>query len=365
MGADRRAERQAALVRQFAAAGCDALLVAGRANIRYLTGFSGSAGLLLVTPGEAVLATDFRYDEQAQGEARGAARVAIDRTSVWDRVFRELDAMAGAWTVGYESHLVTVRDAERLDQAAAGKRWRWAAAPDHVERLRMCKDADEVAAIGAAADVAEAAWDEVAPRLRAGRSERDIAADLEHALRRRGSEEHPFPTIVAAGERTALPHARASARPVRAGELLLADFGATLDGYCADLTRTVVVGRATPAQRALYDVVLTAQRRARAEIRAGMTGREADALARDVMAAHGLGDAFGHSTGHGLGLEVHEGPRVSKANGDPLPVGAVVTIEPGVYVAGTGGVRLEDDVHLAADGAVLLSRGAGELMEVG
>ena len=161
------------------------------------------------------------------------------------------------------------------------------------------------------------------------------------------------------------PHARAGPRPVGKGGFLLLDFGARVRGYCADVTRTVVVGaRANDAQRALYDLVAAAQRHARSAIRAGMSGREADALARALIAARGFGDAFGHSSGHGLGLEVHEAPRVSQSNGEPLPVDAVVTIEPGVYVDGAGGVRLEDDVHLAAEGPVLLSDGAGELAEL-
>src|SRR5205823_14830099 len=188
-------------------------------------------------------------------------------------------------------------------------------------------------------------------QVRPGMTELAIAGVLEGALRRQGSEGHPFATIVASGPRSALPHARSSRRAVAAGEWLLWDVGAQVDGYCADITRTVVVGaRATERQRAVYELVAEAQRRARACVRAGMTGREADALARDVIEARGFGEAFGHSLGHGLGLEVHEAPRLSKTNADPLPAGAVVTIEPGVYLAGQGGVRIEDDVHLSATG---------------
>ncbi|MGH7645116.1 MAG: M24 family metallopeptidase, partial [Gemmatimonadales bacterium] len=227
------------------------------------------------------------------------------------------------------------------------------------------KDAGEVAAIAAAAALAGDALRDTLPRVRPGLSELEIAGLLEGALRRRGSEGHPFPTIVASGPRSALPHAHTSGRAVAAGDWLLLDFGATVDGYCADITRTVMVGaRATEAQRAVYETVRQAQRRAREGVRAGMPGRDADALARDLIEAQGLGDAFGHSTGHGLGLEVHEAPRLARTAADPLPVNAVVTIEPGVYLAGSGGVRIEDDVHLAADGPVLLSDGATELVEL-
>src|SRR5439155_958623 len=224
MAPDRRRSRQEALVRAFAAEGLDGLLVASRANIRYLTGFSGSAALVAVTRGDALLA----------GEA-------LRRTLA---------------------------------------------------------------------------------QVRPGMTELAIAGLLEGALRQLGSEGHPFPTIVASGPRSALPHARSSRRVVAMGEWLLLDFGAQVDGYCADITRTVVVGaRASERQRALYGVVYDAQRRARGGVRAGMSGRDADALAREPITARGLGEAFGHSLGHGLGLEVHEAPRLSKTNVEPLPGG--------------------------------------------
>jgi len=363
VAADHRRARQAALLGALAADGLDALLVTSLSNIRYLTGFSGSAALVVVARAGAVLVTDFRYEEQAAAEAGAVTRVVVERTSVWDRLFKELGALGRLETVGYESHALTVKEAERL--TAAGKAWRWKPAGEPVERLRARKDPDEVAAIRAAAQIAGAALRETLAAVRPGMTEQTIAGLLEGALRRLGSEGHPFPTIVASGPRSALPHARTSARAVAAGEWLLLDFGAQVDGYCADITRTVVVGaRATAVQRALYEVVETAQRRARAGVRAGMTGRDADALARDVIEARGFGDAFGHSLGHGLGLEVHETPRLARPNLDPLPADAVVTIEPGVYLAGQGGVRIEDDVHLAADGPVLLSDGDTALVEL-
>jgi Xaa-Pro aminopeptidase len=363
MSADRRHARQEALVGLLEAEGLDALLVTSLTNIRYLTGFSGSAGLVVLTRADALLVTDFRYDEQARAEAGAVARVEVERTSVWERLFKALATLGPLERVGYEPHALTVKDAERLSQA--GRAWAWSPAGELVERLRQRKDAGEIAAIRAAATLAGDAFRLTAAEVRPGLSELEIAGALERHLRRLGSEGHPFPAIVASGERSALPHARSSPRRVAAGEWLLLDFGAQVDGYCADITRTVVVGaKATAAQRTLYDLVHTAQRRAREGVRAGMTGRDADALARDVIAARGFGDAFGHSTGHGLGLDVHEAPRLARTNTEPLPLDAVVTIEPGVYVAGQGGVRIEDDVHLGAGGPVLLSDGATELLEV-
>ena len=350
------------------AEGLDALLVTSRSNIRYLTGFSGSAGVTVATRGELLLVTDFRYDEQARQQCGAVARVEIEGTSVWDRLLKEL----GAWgsglgpgsSIGFEAHTISVKDAERFSTGPATA-WRWKVAGELVERLRVRKDAGEVAAIRAAAAVATAGLRDTLAEVRPGLTELEIAGALERALRRHGSEAHPFPTIVASGPRSALPHAHTSSRAVAAGEWLLLDFGAVVDGYCADMTRTVVVGaRADESQRALYALVQQAQRRAREGVRAGMTGREADALARDPIEARGFGAAFGHSTGHGLGLEVHEAPRLARTAADPLPEGAVVTIEPGVYVAGRGGVRIEDDVHLSADGPVLLTDGCTELLEL-
>ncbi len=353
------AERRQALLALLERDELGALLVQHLPNIRYLTGFTGSAGLLLVSAQATVLVTDFRYATQAPQEAVGID-VQIDPSSIWDRLGRVLLQ----WNVerlGVESHVLTTRDADRLSRLT---RSRLVQTTDLVEHLRAAKDAGEVDAIRNAARLAQEALAEVLPEVRAGDRELDVAARLESALRRRGSEWHPFQTIVASGPRAALPHARSSTREVGAGELLLIDFGAQVDGYCADLTRTVVVGRADERQRTVYAIVAEAQARARANVRARQTGREADHLAREVIASHGFADAFGHSLGHGLGLEVHEAPRLSQTNEAPLPQNAVVTIEPGIYLPGWGGVRLEDDVYLGPNGAELLSDGRTELLEL-
>jgi Xaa-Pro aminopeptidase len=363
MVADQRAQRHAALGELLAREGLDALLVTSLPNIRYLTGFSGSAALGIATARELLLVTDFRYEEQARAEVDGAARVVVERTSAWERLFKEMGSCGPLETIGYEAHAVMAKDAQRLTATATA--WQWQPTPELIERLRLRKSSEEVAAIRAAARLAGEALHATLCTVRVGQTEGEIAGVLEGQLRRLGSEAHPFPTIVASGERSAWPHARTSARPVARGEWLLLDFGAQVDGYCADITRTVVVGaRATERQRVFYEIVQGAQRVARERIRAGQSGREADALARDVIEARGFGDAFGHSLGHGLGLEVHEAPRLARTNTEPLPVDAVVTVEPGIYLSGQGGVRIEDDVHLAAEGPVLLSDGATDLVEL-
>jgi Xaa-Pro aminopeptidase len=202
------------------------------------------------------------------------------------------------------------------------------------------------------------------PQVHAGLSELQVAGMLEHALRDEGSEGFPFETIVAAGARAALPHARATENRIEPNDFLLIDFGAVHEGYCSDITRTVVVGRASPDQVEAYEIVRGAQAQAVAGVRGGMTGRDADALARSYIERAGWGEAFGHSLGHGIGLEVHEAPRLARTMETPLPEGAVVTIEPGVYRTGWGGVRIEDDVLLTADGSELLTHFPRQLLEI-
>lgn len=358
MLADRRSDRQDALRRRLTELGLDALLVSHPPNVRYLTGFSGSSGLLLVTHDRTLLITDMRYADQAPVETAGAAEVLVELSNIWERLRRVLESR-GRTRLGFERERITVRDAERLARFEAADP---VGTADLVDALRLVKDEGEVEAIRRAADLAQAALASLLPTIRAGQTEREIAARLEHALRDRGSEWHPFQTIVASGPRSALPHARASERSVARGELLLIDFGAQLDGYCSDITRTMIVGEADGRQREIYEVVRVAQRTAREGIWGGMSGREADALARDVIEAAGFGESFGHSLGHGVGLEVHEGPRLAKLADEALPVGAVVTVEPGIYLQGWGGVRLEDDVHLTGDGPRCLTDGRTELL---
>lgn len=361
VAADRRLERQAALAARLGESGVAALLVSHAPNVRYLTGFSGSAGLLLLRADRSTLLTDFRYQAQAVAEAGSVADVVVDAVSLWERLKRLLIDQP-VETLGFEAHIMTARDAERL--AGLGCT-RPVPVTDLVERLRAIKSPEEVASIQAAVNLAQDALRETLPAIRPGQTEFEIAAQLEGALRRRGSEWHPFPTIVASGPRSALPHARSSSRTVEPGDLLVIDFGAQVDGYCADITRTFVVGaKADERQRTVHGIVQEAQLRARTGVRAGMTGREADALARDLIAARGFGEAFGHSLGHGLGLEVHEAPRLAATAESVLPAGAVVTIEPGLYFSGWGGVRIEDDVLLGPEGPICLSDGLTELVEL-
>ncbi len=361
---DRRPERLTALRALLAGEGLGALVVAHAANVRYLSGFSGSSALLLVSEDAALLLTDSRYETQAAEEAGAVARVVIAPGALIEALLPLLAESLAREPIGFEGHVLTVREAARLTEGSRPGRFR--AAGELVEGLRVVKAPEEIAALREAAGVAAAALARTVAEIRVGLSELEVAALLEGALRREGSVAHPFPTIVASGPRAALPHARTSARRVGAGEWLLLDFGAEVGGYCADVTRTYVVGAQPEArQREVYEVVREAQGAALAGLRAGMTGKAGDALARDVIAAAGYGAAFGHSLGHGLGLEVHEAPRVSKASDEALPAGAVVTVEPGVYLPGWGGVRIEDDVVLDDAGATLFTMIPRELVVLG
>jgi Xaa-Pro aminopeptidase len=357
--ADRREARQARLRERLRAEGLAGLLVTHLPNIRYLTGFSGSSGALLVLPGETVLVTDFRYETQAPEEVADHARVEVVRADLWERV-----AKVAGWNRGegwaFESETTSVAIARKLgDNGLAAIR----PAEGLVEDLRVQKSEDEVEAIRAAAHLAEEAFAAAVSAVRPGIPESEVAAVLEAELRRRGSEWHPFPTIVASGPRSALPHARTTQREIRPDEIVLVDFGAQLDGYCADLTRVVVAGKADDRVRMVFELVRDAQAQALAGLRAGLTGKEGDGLARTVIEQRGFGEAFGHSLGHGLGLEVHEAPRVSRTNEKPLPEDSVVTVEPGVYLPGWGGVRLEDDARLTAERAEPLSVPQAGLIE--
>ena len=360
---DSRSRRIAALAAGLTAAHLDGLLVTSPANIRYLTGFSGSSALLFVTARDVVIITDFRYQTQIVDEVGDLARISVESQSLWTGLWQQLAQLGYIEVAGFESGHLLHRDFQRL--LDAGARWQWRPTMDLVEALRERKDDEEIALIERANGVATRALERTLPQVRAGMSELEVAGVLEKALRDEGSEGFPFPSIVASGPRSALPHARSTARRVESGDFLLLDFGAETGGYCADVTRTVVVGRAGEEQREIYDVVRRANEQASVGVRAGMTGRDADAIAREYIQRRGFGELFGHSLGHGLGLEVHEAPRLAKTADGALAEGAVVTIEPGIYRPGWGGVRIEDDVVLAAGGPRVLTRFTHELIELG
>lgn len=359
---DTRPARLGALRDVLARTDLDGLLVTSLSNIRYLTGFSGSNALVLVTARDCLLLTDFRYATQVEEEVGSAATIRIEPSSLWLGLWSVLQAITGVDRIGFETSHLLHRDFARLLEQ--GSRWQWRPQDDLVEMLRERKDAGEVAAIEDAIGMAEQALERTLAELRPGLTETAVAGMLERNLREQGSEAFPFPSIVASGPRSALPHARAGNRVLGEGDIVLLDFGAVAHGYCSDITRTVILGRATAEQREVYDIVLEANRLASGAIRAGMRGMAADAVAREYIDARGYGEAFGHSLGHGIGLDVHEGPRLARTIETPLAAGMVVTIEPGIYLPGWGGVRIEDDVLITASGARVLTRYPRSLLEL-
>ncbi len=336
--------------RYLASSGTDALLLVRTENRRYATGFTGSAGLALVTADWAVLAVDFRYYEQAalQAPACDILRGGSDPVSALSDAVRSRPIRR----IGFESEFVPYGQVERLRERLAPAEL--VPLPD-VDRLRWVKDDAEIAALSRAAEIADAAFAHLAARLRPGMTERDAALDLEIAMRRAGAERISFDTVLASGPRSALPHGRATDRRMAEGDLVTVDFGAVYEGYASDCTRTVVLGEPDARQRQVYAVVLEAQQTALAAIRPGVACRDVDAAGRSVIAAAGFGDAFGHALGHGIGLDVHEGPPLSPRNEAALEPGMVVTVEPGVYLPGWGGVRIEDDVVVTVDGCRVLT----------
>jgi Xaa-Pro aminopeptidase len=359
---DSRTRRLAALADGLTAAHLDGLLITSLPNIRYLTGFSGSSALLFVTGRDAIFVTDFRYQTQVKEEVGDFARVTIESQSLWTGLWHQLAQLPNLEVAGFESGHILHRDFQRLLEA--GSRWQWRPTVDLVETLRERKDAGELELIEVANGIATRALDRAVKQVRVGMSELEVAGALEKSLRDEGSEGFPFPSIVASGPRAALPHARSTDRRLASGDFLLLDFGAETKGYCSDVTRTFVVGKATGEQREFYDIVKVANETASHGVRAGMSGRDADAIARDYIEQRGFGDLFGHSLGHGLGLEVHEAPRLARTAEGALAEGAVVTIEPGIYRPGWGGVRIEDDVFLDAAGPKILTRFPRELIEL-
>ena len=340
----------------------DGLLVSHLPNIRYLTGFTGSSALLLVEPGVATLFTDFRYEIQAREEIGPSVALAIISDGLFDELALRLSEEPPGRRIGFEPAAITVRDRQELGTRCGTVVWDAAGAP--VEEMRSVKDPWELDRIEAAVGLAEHVLSDIVSEIHVGRTEIEIAAELEYRLRRAGSDSLPFEPIVAFGPRSALPHARPGDRRLRAGDLLLLDFGARVDGYCSDLTRVMVAGPAESWQRELHAAVDEACSRAIAAISAGVSASTVDASARDYLAELGLADRFGHSTGHGLGLEVHESPRVHRLEERPLAAGNVVTIEPGVYLPGRGGIRIEQDVVIEADGCRVLGESSTGLLEI-
>ncbi|MBI3953407.1 MAG: aminopeptidase P family protein, partial [Chloroflexi bacterium] len=336
--------------------GLDAILVSQPENRRYLSGFHGTAGWLLITPAKAILATDFRYVEQAGQQAPDfEVRQTVGAPDRW---FGQLTGMLGPKRWGFEAAHISLAEYRRLVDAVSQMSQQVELAPTEglVESLRAVKDESELAAMRQAIALTDAALVHICSRMEPGQSERQVAWELERYMRERGSDGLAFDTIVGVGPNGAMPHHHPDDTPVREGVPIVIDMGARWDGYCADMTRTVVLGRPDDTFKKVYDLVLGAQLTCEETLEAGMTGHEGDALARGVIEAAGYGDKFGHGTGHSLGLYIHEDPRLARNFQGKIENGMTVTVEPGIYLPGWGGVRIEDVVHLEDGRARAITR---------
>ncbi|MBF0709227.1 MULTISPECIES: M24 family metallopeptidase [Bacillales] len=353
-------ERIEKLRQSFTEYDIDAMLITSASNRRYISQFTGSSGVVLITEKEAKFVTDFRYMDQAREQAQG-----FDIVQHKGPIVGEVAKLAnelGVKKLGFEETQVTYQVFKAYENKVDGT-----LVPINgiLEKHRMIKDSSELKVLKEATEIADAAFQHITSYIRTGLTELDVSNELEFFMRKNGATSSSFDIIVASGIRSALPHGVASDKIIGKNELITLDFGAYYKGYCSDITRTVAVGDPGEELKGVYHTVLEAQLKAMEQIKPGMSGKEADALSRDLITSKGFGEYFGHSLGHGVGLEVHEGPSLSTKSDTVLEPGMVVTVEPGIYLSGKGGVRIEDDTVITETGNETLSHSTKELLILG
>jgi Xaa-Pro aminopeptidase len=335
----------------------DGLLITNAYNRRYMTNFTGTAGAVLITDPKALFITDFRYVEQAKKQVHDY-EIVQHQASIVSEVAKQVEHL-GIKRLGFEQEDVTYAAYQTYVKEIKAE---LVPVSGVIEKLRLIKTESEIKILKEAAEIADAAFKHILDFIRPGVSELEVSNELEFFMRKNGASSSSFDIIVASGYRSALPHGVASDKIIEKGELVTLDFGAYYKGYCSDITRTVAVGEPSDELKNIYNIVLEAQLRGMNGIKPGMTGREADALTRDYITEKGYGEYFGHSTGHGIGLEVHEGPALSVKSDTILKPGMVVTVEPGIYIPGLGGVRIEDDTVITENGNESLTYSTKELI---
>jgi Xaa-Pro aminopeptidase len=336
----------------------DALLIDSDVNRFYLTAFTGTSGKVLFTPVDSYFITDFRYIEQARDQIE--AYKIIEIKGKYEQKIVEILKEDGVKTLAFESNIVTYMQYEEYKREF--KEFELIPTENLVAKLRLIKDEDEIKRVKKAVEISDRAFEHILKYIKAGISERDIALELEYFMKKEGGENNSFDFIVASGERSSMPHGVASSKKVEIGDFITMDFGTIYKGYCSDMTRTIVLGKASKKQEEIYNIVLRAQIAVLEKIKAGMKAKEADAIARDIIADTGYGENFGHGLGHGVGIEVHEEPRLSYMSDAILEAGMIVTDEPGIYIPDWGGVRIEEDLIITEDGCELLNSSSKELI---
>lgn len=337
----------------------DAFLVTTPKNVRYLSSFTGSAGLIVITPEHEYFITDFRYTDQAKEQAKGFD-VIIHQGKMYEEISKLLNA-EDVKAMGIEADDMNVSTYSRLSDLFEPMLVQTSGV---IETIREVKSEDEIETIREACDITDQAFEHILTFIKPGVTEIEVANELDRFLKGKGASGMSFDTIVASGVRSSMPHGVASDKVIEHGDLVTLDFGCYYKGYTSDMTRTIAVGEVDPKLEEIYNIVLEAHNRVIAGTKAGMTGKEVDALARDYITEKGYGPNFGHTTGHGIGLDVHEGPAVANRNEKPLVENNIITNEPGIYVSGLGGVRIEDDLIVKADGVESLNRSPKKLIIV-
>lgn len=337
---------------ELAARDLDAFLVTDILNVCYLSGFTGSTAVALITKSDSILITDFRYAEQAESECPGMRLQLVE--SHWVAGAPEAIESCHAQCVGFESHGLSFHDWMELSAVVSGVHF--LAQDDLVGQLRYIKDDGEINLIKEAARIADLAYDHISGVLKPGIRECEIALELEHFMRQQGAEKEAFDSIVASGPRSALPHGKSTGRGIGIGDMVVMDYGAKYQGYHSDITRTVMLGSPDGKQQQIWNIVREAQEIAIAAVRPGISGGDVDAVAREYITSRGHGEHFGHGLGHGLGLDIHDGRILGRRSETVLEPGMVVTVEPGIYIPGWGGVRIEDDVLVTESGAEVLTK---------
>lgn len=337
--------------------GLDGLLITSNYNRRYISNFTGSSGVVLVSSTDAKFITDFRYVEQATEQCEGFD-IVKHSGSIPDAVAEQVKLL-GIKRLGFEQEHVTYSSYKTYEETVQAE---LVPVSGLIEKIRLIKTDAEIKILKVAADIADAAYKHILEFIRPGISELDVSNELEFFMRRAGATSSSFDIIVASGKRSALPHGVATDKLIEKGDFVTLDFGAYYKGYVSDITRTLAVGEPDPKLKEIYEVVYEAQRLGMEGIKPGMTGKEADSLTRDYITEKGFGENFGHSTGHGIGLEVHEGPALSFKSETKLEPGMIVTVEPGIYIPELGGVRIEDDTILTATGNETLTHSTKELI---
>lgn len=342
---------------EFNEFGIDGMLITSPYNRRYATNFTGTAGVALITHESAYFITDFRYSKQAESQASGY-EVIQHAGSIINELSEKVEKN-GLKKIGFEQDFITYSEWRKFEDELQAE---LIPVSRLIEKMRMIKTDDEIAIIKEAADIADAAFKHILHYIKPGAREIDIANELEFFMRKCGAISSSFDIIVASGWRSALPHGVASDKPIQSGDFVTLDYGALHKGYISDITRTVAVGEPSQQLKEIYQIVLEAQMEAVEKIKPGMTGMEADKIARDLIVKHGYGQYFGHSLGHGIGLEVHEGPGLSPRSDEKLAPGMTVTVEPGIYLPNVGGVRIEDDILITDSANERLTHSTKELL---